>query len=249
MKLLDEADIIITNPPFSLFREFLSWIINKGKQFIIIGNINAITYKEVFPLLKNDNIWLGSTNFNKGMYFQVPNDFVYASTYKFERKQNGVKVNRVPGVCWFTNLDHGRRHQPLPLMTMADNLKYSKHKEIKGKKSYDQYDNYDAIEVPFTDAIPKDYNGIMGVPITFLDKYNPEQFEIIGSDAYDGSQPTKKYKNKFKVLNGEKMRSNTGTMGCVIKENKYGSGTYFDVGYPVRAVYKRIFIKNRRTAK
>lgn len=143
-KLRDEADIIITNPPFSLFREFLAWIVEADKQFVIIGNMNAITYKEVFPLIKENKIWLGATNFNTGMYFKVPTDFVYADTYKFEREQNGEKVNRVPGVCWFTNLDHGRRHQPLPLMTMADNLKYSKHKEIKGKP-YERYDNYNAI--------------------------------------------------------------------------------------------------------
>lgn len=248
-KLRDEADIIITNPPFSLFRDFLAWIMEAGKQFVIIGNMNAITYKEVFPLIKLNKLWLGVTNFNTGMYFQVPNDFVYTDTYKFEREQNGVKVNRVPGVCWFTNLDHGRRHQPLPLMTMADNLKYSKHKEIKHKVTYDHYDNYEAIEVPFTDAIPSDYKGVMGVPITFLDKYSPEQFEIVGSDADDESPPKKKYSNKVKVEDGKRMKSNTGTMGCAIREDHFGAGTYFDVGYPVRAVYKRIFIKHKRKTK
>jgi hypothetical protein len=186
--LRDEADVIITNPPFSLFREFLAWIIEVGKQFVIIGNMNAITYKELFPFLKEDKIWLGVTNFNTGMYFKVPSDFVYADSYKFEREQNGDKVNRVPGVCWFTNLDHGRRHQPLPLMTMSDNLKYSKHKEIKGKKSYYRYDNYDALDVPFTDSIPSDYDGVMGVPISFLDKYCPEQFEILGLSRYTKTQ-------------------------------------------------------------
>ncbi|MEZ5198356.1 MAG: adenine-specific methyltransferase EcoRI family protein [Bacteroidales bacterium] len=176
--LRDEADIIITNPPFSLFRNFLAWIIEVNKSFLIIGNMNAIAYKELFPLIQEDKLWLGVSNFNKGMYFQVPDDFVYADSYKFEREQNGVKVNRVPGICWFTNLDHGRRHQPIPLMTMADNIKFSRHKEIKGKE-YEKYDNYNAIEVPFADSIPSDYDGIMGVPITFLDKYSPEQFEII----------------------------------------------------------------------
>lgn len=179
-QLRDQADIIITNPPFSLFREFLAWVVEAGKQFVVIGNMNAITYKEVFPLIKENKMWLGVTNFNKGMYFIVPENFIYASTYKFEREQNGVKVNRVPGVCWFSNINHGRRHQPLPLMTMADNLKFSKHKEIRGKESYKHYVNYDAIEVPFTDAIPSDYEGAMGVPLSFLDKYCPEQFEILG---------------------------------------------------------------------
>jgi hypothetical protein len=248
-KLRDEADIIITNPPFSLFREFLVWIVKADKKFLIIGNMNAITYKDFFPFLKEDKIWLGVTNFNIGMYFKVPPDFVYADSYKFERERNGEKVNRIPGVCWFTNLDHGRRHQPLPLMTMADNFKYSKHKEIKGKDSYERYDNYDAIEVPFTDAIPSDYDGVMGVPISFLDKYSPEQFEIVGSDAYDESPPTKRYSKKEKVVDGKRMKSNTGTMGCVIREENFGTGTYFDVGYPVKALYKRIFIRNKKVTK
>lgn len=180
IKLLrDEADIIITNPPFSLFRDFLAWVVDAEKEFLLIGNINAITYRELFPLIQADKLWLGATNFNKGMYFKVPTDFIYSDTYKFEREQRGDKVNRVPGVCWFTNIDHGRRHQPMNLMSMEENLKYSKHKEIKGKSSYEKYENYDAIEIPFTDSIPSDYDGIMGVPITFLDKYSPEQFEII----------------------------------------------------------------------
>ena len=179
-KLRDEADIIVTNPPFSLFREFVAWLMEAQKLFIIIGNMNAVTYKEIFPLIKNNVIWLGATNFNTGMYFRVPEDFVYAPTYKFETEQDGVKVNRVPGCCWFTNIDHGRRHQPLRLMTMADNFKHSKHKEIRGKKEYEPYVNFEGIEVPYTDAIPCDYNGAMGVPISFLDKYCPDQFEILG---------------------------------------------------------------------
>lgn len=181
--LRDEADIIVTNPPFSLFREFLAWIVEANKKFLIIGNMNAITYKETFPLIKENKLWLGATNFNKGMYFFVPDGFKYASTYKFEREIDGKAVNRVPGVCWFTNLEHGRRHQPLTLMTMEENIMYSKHKEIRDV-GYKKYDNYDAIEVSYTDAIPSDYKGVMGVPISFLDKYCPEQFEILGNE-YD----------------------------------------------------------------
>lgn len=183
-KLRDEADFIITNPPFSLWREFFAWVTEASKHFLIIGNINAITYKETFPFIKDNKIWIGVTNFNTGMYFKVQSDFIYEKSYKFERERNGEKVNRVPSVCWITNIDHGRRHQALPLMTMDDNLRYSKHKEIKGRDKYIRYDNYDAIEVPFTDSIPNDYAGAMGVPITFLDKYNPEQFEILGLSRY-----------------------------------------------------------------
>ena len=201
-KLRDEADIIITNPPFSLFRDFLAWIIETEKEFVIIGNMNAITYKEVFPEIKNNKIWLGATNFNRGMYFKVPENFEYADTYKFDREQNGEKVSRVPGVCWFTNIEHGRRHEVLPLMTMEDNLKFSKHKEIIGQSSYVKYENYDAIDIPFTDSIPSDYDGVMGVPITFLDKYSPEQFEILGSNRGIDQDVNKVY-GQSSFINGK----------------------------------------------
>jgi hypothetical protein len=183
-KLRDEADIIITNPPFSLFREFLAWIIEVGKQFVIISNLNAITYKEIFPLIKNNKMWMGNGFHAGNAYFSTP----FAKEYGEGVYNPETGLVKFRNVCWFTNLDHGRRHQKLPLMTIADNLKYSKHKEIKGRESYDRYDNYDAIEVPFTDAIPSDYDGVMGVPISFLDKYSPEQFEIVGiTDRDDNS--------------------------------------------------------------
>ena len=178
IRLRNESDIIITNPPFSLFREFLAWIVEADKQFVIISNLNSITYKEVFPLIKNDKLWLGNGFHGGNAYFSTP----FAKEYAEGVYNPETGLVKFRNVCWFTNLDHGRRHQPLPLMTMADNLKYSKHKQIKGKKAYDVYDNYDAIEVPFTDAIPSDYEGVMGVPISFLDKYSPEQFEILGSN-------------------------------------------------------------------
>ena len=202
-KLRDEADIIVTNPPFSLFRDFFNWIMEGQKQFLIIGNMNAITYKEVFPNIKDNKVWLGVTNFNTGMYFRVPDDFVYAPTYKFEREQNGVKVNRVPGVCWFTNIDHGRRHQPMKLMTAAENFRYSKHKEVRGRTAYIHYENYDAIEVPYADAIPRDYDGVMGVPKSYLDKYCPEQFEIIGcAEGNSGKElGLKPFPRELKKLN------------------------------------------------
>ncbi len=179
--LRDEADIIITNPPFSLFREFLAWIVEAKKSFIIIGNMNAITYKEVFPLIKDNKMWLGN-GFNAGnAYFEPMGSNVteYANGV-YDNKTGLVKFRNC---CWFTNLEHGRRHQPLQLMTMEDNLKYSRHKEIR-ERGYIKYDNYDAIEVPFTDAIPNNYEGVMGVPISFLEKYNPDQFEIVGFSLF-----------------------------------------------------------------
>jgi hypothetical protein len=248
INLLKQSDIVITNPPFSLFREYVKQIFDYSKQFVIIGSMNAITYKEVFPKIKENKMWLGATNFNIGMYFQVPDGFVYADSYKFEREQNGVKVNRVPGVCWFTNLDHGRRHQPLPLMTMRDNLKYSKHKQIKGKKSYYKYDNYDAIEVPFTDAIPNDHDGVMGVPITFLDKYSPDQFEIIG---YEKSYHlrTKIYPKQIQIgKNGKRSNVTKLNDGVAIKVPTQPDGMtcyVVDNEYYVQ-MFKRIFIKHRK---
>ena len=176
-KLRDEADMIITNPPFSMFREFLKWIMEADKKFLIIGNLNAITYKEVFPLIKANKMWLGESIHSGDREFGVPKEYpLKAAGSRTDEKGN--KFIRVKGVRWYTNLEHGRRHQPLQLMTMADNKKYSRHKEVKGV-GYLKYDNYDAIDIPYTDAIPDDFNGAMGVPISFLDKYCPEQFEII----------------------------------------------------------------------
>ena len=171
--LRNEADVIVTNPPFSMFHEFLAWIIETEKQFLMICNKNCVTYKDVFPLFKNNKVWSGRTEWSGGMWFETK--------YKddVDKVVDGIDMKNVASI-WITNMEHGRRHQPLPLMTMADNLKFSKHKEIRGKESYEKYENYDAIEVPYTDAIPNDYDGVMGVPISFLDKYCPEQFEIVG---------------------------------------------------------------------
>jgi len=255
-KLRDESDIIITNPPFSLFREFLAWIVEADKNFVIIGSKNAIAYKEVFPLIKDNKMWVGTTSFNKDMLFisqEEINPSQKPSTAT--RTVDGVVYLRSPSV-WFTNLDHGRRHQPLPLMTMADNLKFSKHKEIKRIKSYDRYDNYDAIEVPFTDAIPSDFDGVMGVPISFLDKYSPEQFEILGitqRSCHDEVPDTKKYDDYWEVKpNGEK----TGSSGGKTNENPNllgndGKKNYFinKEGRVIQSAYQRIFIKHRKSKK
>ncbi len=199
VELLKQADIVVTNPPFSLFREYVKQLVDYQKKFLIIGNMNAITYKEVFPLIKENKMWLGPSISSGDREFRVPDSYpITAAGWRIDNK--GRKFLRVKGVRWFTNLDHGRRHQPLPLMTMADNLKFSRHKEIKGKEAYDRYDNYDAIEVPFTDAIPSDYDGVMGVPISFLDKYSPEQFEIVGGTA-NGQVPNEVKIGDFKVYN------------------------------------------------
>ena len=180
--LRDEADIIVTNPPFSLFREFVAWIMEAEKHFLIIGNMNAITYKEIFPLLKDNLMWLGNGFQGGNAYFrvEVPRESYADGVY--DESTNLVKFRNC---CWFTNIDHGRRHQPLQLMTMAENIKHSKHKEIRGV-GYKRYDNYDALEVPYTDAIPSDYEECLGVPVSFLDKYSPEQFEIIGATESEG---------------------------------------------------------------
>ncbi len=176
-KLRDEADIIVTNPPFSLFREFLAWLIKADKKYLIIGNKNAITYREVFPLIKDNRLWIGNGFSAGNAYFGLPKEFVrdYSSGV-YDEKTGLVKFRNC---CWFTNLDHGRRHEPLKLMSMKDNIRFGKHKDLR-EKGYFHYDNYDALEVPYTDAIPDDYEGAMGVPITFLDKYCPDQFEILG---------------------------------------------------------------------
>lgn len=185
--LRNDADMVITNGPFSLFRDFVAWLVEGGVQFSIIGNVNAITYKEIFPLIKANRLWLGPTITSGDREFRVPESYPLKAA-GFRIDEDGNKFIRVKGVRWFTNIEHGRRHEPLSLMTMEDNLRFSRHKTLR-ENGYLKYDNYDAIEVPFVDAIPSDYVEAMGVPITFLDKYNPDQFEIIrfrhGDDGKD----------------------------------------------------------------
>jgi len=224
--LLKQSDIVITNPPFSLFREYVKQLFDYNKKFVIIGSMSAITYKEIFPLIKNNKLWLGNGFHAGNAYFFTPNTRDFASGV-YDAKTGLVKFRNV---CWFTNLEHGRRHQQLPLMTMKDNLKYSKHKEIKGKKKYYKYDNYDAIEVPFTDAIPNDYDGVMAVPISFLDKYNPDQFEILGvTQRNDDPYKIKKY------TTADYPNANDLNARGVIMVN----------GSP-KAMYARILIKHKR---
>jgi hypothetical protein len=173
---LKQADVVVTNPPFSLFREYVAQLFEHKKKLLIVGNLNAIKYKVVFPHFQGDKLWLGPTISSGDREFQVPDHYpLNAAGWRVD--DDGTKFIRVKGVRWFTNLDHGRRHQPLNLMSMAENRKFNK--KLQGKSAYERFDNYDAIEVPFTDAIPNDYDGTMGVPISFLDKHSPEQFEII----------------------------------------------------------------------
>jgi hypothetical protein len=244
--LLKQSDIVVTNPPFSLFKEYVKQLFDYKKKFVIIGNKNSVTYKEIFPLIKENKMWSGKTEWSGGLWF------VTMDGNDVDKVIDGVNMKNVSSV-WFTNLDHGRRHQPLPLMTMEENLKYSKHKEIRGKKAYDKYDNYDAIEVPFTDSIPSDYNGVMGVPITFLDKYNPDQFVILGATqrgCHDEVPDTKKYDDYWEVRqNGKK----TGSSGGKTNENANlvrndGKKNYFinKNGRIIQSAYQRIFIKHKK---
>ena len=252
IKLLAQADIVVTNPPFSLFREYVKQLMEFGKKFVIVGSKNAITYKEIFPLIMANQLWTGVTGFSKDMLFIAPTDTDFSDKPKTAlRCVDGVTYLRSPSI-WFTNLDHGRRHQPLVLMTMADNLKHSRHKQIRGKKKYDKYDNYDAIEVPFTDAIPSDFKGVMGVPISFLDKYNPEQFEILGATqrgCHAAVPDTKTYDDYWEVRQDG---TATGSGGGKTNENANlvgndGKKNYFinSKGRMIQSAYQRIFIKHR----
>lgn len=220
-KLRDESDIIITNPPFSLFREFLAWILEAQKQFVIIGNMNSIKYKNLFPLIQDDKIWLGAgKNDGRNVWYQVPDNFD-----TFHKEEDGRKYAFVAGTIWFTNIDHGRLHKPIPLMTENDIIKFGT------KKPFDQYENYDAIEIPNVKHIPSDYKGIMGVPISFLSKYSPDQFEIIWQAS--GNTRASAPKNILKRLKYRPHPDDRG--GCTIVN---GNRTY-----------DRIFIKHRKAKK
>lgn len=228
--LRDEADIIVTNPPFSLFRDFVNWIFEADKKCIIIGTIGAAIYKEIFPLIKENLLWIGATNNGKDMVFEVPEGANVDPKDRDKAAKLGYVGNytRLGNACWYTNLTHGRRHQPMQLMTMADNVKFSKHKQIR-ETGYQKYDNYNAIEVPFADAIPVDYDGVMGVPITFMDKYCPEQFEIIWQAS--GNAYANAPEGVMDYLQFDPTVKYGGGLGAAVLGGK--------------AVYSRILIKKR----
>ena len=240
LALMEESDIVVTNPPFSLFREYVSCLIQHGKNFIIIGNVNAISYKEMFPLLMNNQMWIGASIHSGDRAFFVPDDYPLDASGCGIDEDTGRKFIRVKGVRWFTNLDIKQRHESLILIRKYDS------------DSYPNYDNYDAIEVSRTAEIPYDYAGVMGVPITFLDKYNPDQFEIIGlvngRDYLAGLKTTRDYRSFEETRqDGSKTGSNGGKInGNPVLKGKPKSGNYFVCGDEiVRSTYARIFIKNR----
>ncbi|HRH55906.1 MAG TPA: adenine-specific methyltransferase EcoRI family protein, partial [Candidatus Paceibacterota bacterium] len=213
VELLKQADIVITNPPFSLFREYVAQLVEHDKKFLIIGNTNAITNRDIFKLIKDNKFRTGNTNFNVGMLFEVPDNFEH---YHHLDKGTGKKIARVSTACWYTNMDVAKHHQEVPLWKS-----YS-------PEEFPTYDNYGAIEVKTYKEIPKDYFGIMGVPITFLDKYNPNQFDIIwqGSGNTRASAPPE----ILEELQYKKHPEDRG--GCAVIDGK--------------RKYSRLFIKRRK---
>lgn len=221
--LRDEADIVITNPPFSLFREFMAWLLEGKVKFLVMGNMNAIVYKEIFPQFKANKLWYGATIHSGGTEFRVPDSCALNAT-ESRVDTDGNKYVTLGIIRWFTNIQHGKTPKPLQLMTMGENLQSNK-RIINNPNSYKTYDNYDAIEVPVVSGIPSDYKGIMGVPISFLDKYNPEQFEILGSSSSSKSQ--------------ELLDAYTGSVAPAEKDAKTLIGG--------KETYKRIFIKHKKS--
>lgn len=237
LALLDESDIVVTNPPFSLFREYVSTLLEHNKHFIIIGSQNAITYKEFFPLLMQNKVWLGYGNGD--MSFKVPEYFEPRET-RFWVDDDGQKWRSLGNIAWFTNLDIRKRHEEMILVKRYDSSKYP------------NYDNYEAIEVSKTADIPCDFPGVMGVPITFMYKYNPEQFDIIGlvngKDYLAGIKTTRNYKDFQETRqNGTKTGSGGGKInGNPVLKGKPKSGNYFVLNDEVvHSTYARIFIRNK----
>lgn len=242
--LRDEADIIVTNPPFSLFREFISWLVAGGELFSVIGNMNAIAYKEIFPHIRANLLWLGATSNGSDMVFRVPEGFEVRESDKQKAERLGYAGNytRLGNSCWYSNIEHGRRHQPLSLMTLADNLRFNKAVQTSG---YIKYENYDAIEIPRTDAIPSDYEGLMGVPLSFLHKYSPEQFEIVGTSANGLIDAEHKVTDGLSTKFVEDYYAAGGT--GAYRAGNPTAGVYRD-GI-ASMVYQRLFIRHKQGSK
>ena len=235
IELLKKADIVVTNPPFSLFREYITQLIDFNKKFLIIGSLNAITYKEIFPLLKDNKMWLGYNN--GAQTFQVPKDFERNNTFI----KNGIKYAKFGNICWFTNLDTQKRHEDLIL--------YKRYNPLE----YPFFDNYDCINIDKVNDIPIDYFEKMGVPVTFLDKYNPEQFEILGYTAKDmGVECLKFYTDLEQSLDGKPFVRNmkSARFSPMIPHKTKPSGTCYrasNVNGYLTKTYGRIVIKRRNT--
>lgn len=242
VELLKKADIVVTNPPFSLFREYVAQLIEHEKKFLIIGNQNAISYKEIFPHIRDNRLWLGVDN-GGTKWFQVQDDY-NIKTESRKKVVDGIKYFSMGSIMWFTNLDHGRRHQRLSLMSMSENLKFSKN--LKGKAAYARYDNYDAIEVSTYKEIPNDYDGMMGVPVTFLDKYNPDQFKILGiTQSWDGGA-SKIYPKQTQVSRDGKRSvvSKLNDGAAIAIDSPPHGATYYIVGDDIYIkTYCRIIIR------
>ncbi|MBZ2387329.1 adenine-specific methyltransferase EcoRI family protein [Anaerococcus murdochii] len=242
LQLLEEADIVVTNPPFSLFREYVAILMKYEKQFVIMGNKNAITYKEFFPLLKSNEVWVGATSLNGGRWMIMPGN-VEIQSKKTKIDTNGDIILNVAGVCWFTNLDIKKRHEDLILIR-----KYN-------PEDYPKYDNYDAINVDKVTEIPYDYEGYMGVPITFMDKYNPDQFDIIGllqsSTDEQAGIPNLRYYNDFREMRQDMSYTNASggkANGNPVLKGKSKNGNFLyneKTKEYVHSVYARILIRNK----
>ena len=236
LALMKEADIVVTNPPFSLFREYVATLVEHNKKFIIIGNINAVTYKEFFPLIMNNKVWIGPSVHSGDRAFYVPDDYPLSAAGCGIDEVTGRKYIRVKGIRWFTNLDIKQRHEEMILVK-----KYSP--ELNQK-----YDNYDAINVDSTADIPCDYAGVMGVPITFLDKYCPDQFEIIGITKTWFNAAIKIYGTQTQVdKNGKKSLVSKLNDGPALKITELPKDkTYYEVdGEKYTQAYARVLIRNK----
>ncbi len=253
--LRDEADIIITNPPFSKIREFVAWLFEKGeKQFSFIGRDSCLCYKETFKYFMQDRMWIGATSNNKDMVFAVPDGVPIKPAYKQKAAKLGYvgdNYTRLGNACWITNIQHGVRHEKLDYMTMAHNIKYSRHKELKSN-GYIHYDNYDAIEVTHWDSIPSDYDGIMGIPPTTLFRFNPEMFEIVGITRmwFDTPYRTKIYPKQIQIDPKEGKTSVVTKLndGATVEIGDHiPNKTYYEVdGKRYMQFFTRILIRHKK---